>query len=144
MVPSNEIENFKQLSVGRKNIGQGIVHVEETFIQYSCSFLAWMGLRIWCPNLEEPVDSLLNSACRIAAISTFRQVAAAGAYDYMSINKTYLKEIDLLHQCYNHYVHHHMLERYTKETKESGKFGAEEEKKAIQKARERVSFFFLF
>ncbi|KNZ44357.1 hypothetical protein VP01_923g3 [Puccinia sorghi] len=91
-------------------------------------------MRIWCPNLEEPVDSLLNSACQIAEISTFRQVAAAEN----------LKEIDLLHQCYNHYVHNHMLERYTKEAKESGKFNAKEEKQAIQKSCERLSFFSCF
>ncbi|KNZ63903.1 hypothetical protein VP01_10874g1 [Puccinia sorghi] len=56
----------------------------------------------------------------------------------MSINKTYLKQIDLLHQFYNHYVHHNMLERYNKEVKESGKFNAEEEKKAIQKSWEML------
>ncbi|KNZ48883.1 hypothetical protein VP01_534g8 [Puccinia sorghi] len=61
----------------------------------------------------------------------------------MIINKTYLKQIDLLHQCYNHYVHHNILEHYNKEIKESRKFNTEEENKAIQKSREMVSIIFL-
>ncbi|KNZ60655.1 hypothetical protein VP01_15248g1, partial [Puccinia sorghi] len=51
---------FKQLGIGCKNIGHDIVHVEETFVEYSCSCLAWMGLRVWCPNLEE---SHISSSC---------------------------------------------------------------------------------
>ncbi|EFP90156.2 uncharacterized protein PGTG_16004 [Puccinia graminis f. sp. tritici CRL 75-36-700-3] len=138
MVPKDQIETLKDMVSGRKNIASGIVHVEEQFIDYARTCLARMGLRVWGPNLDETQDSLLNSACRISAVSTFRQVAAVGAYDFMSINKTYLNEFNLLYQCYNHYVHHVMLERFKKEQKEGGKYHAEEEKKAIQKARERL------
>ncbi|KNZ44724.1 hypothetical protein VP01_889g9 [Puccinia sorghi] len=69
MVPLTEIKTVKQLGVGCKNIEKGIVHVEETFVQYSRSCLAQMGLRIWCPNLEEPVDSLLNSDSTMSTIT---------------------------------------------------------------------------
>ncbi|KNZ64493.1 hypothetical protein VP01_1022g9 [Puccinia sorghi] len=87
MVPSTKIETFKQLGVGHKNIGQGIVHVEETFVQDSHSCLAQMGLMICFLDCS---------------------------------NQHILTTIKLLHQCYNHYVHHHMLECYTMEAKESG------------------------
>ncbi|KNZ61123.1 hypothetical protein VP01_1449g8 [Puccinia sorghi] len=43
-IPFTEIETFKQLGVVWKNIGQGLVHVEETLVQYSCSCLARMGV----------------------------------------------------------------------------------------------------
>ncbi|KNZ52702.1 hypothetical protein VP01_3477g1 [Puccinia sorghi] len=84
-------------------------HEKETFLQYSYSCLARVGLRIWCLNLEEPVNSLLNSACWIVALSNFPQVETSqrfetsGTYDDMRITKTYLREIDLFNQCFNHY-----------------------------------------
>ncbi|KNZ62446.1 hypothetical protein VP01_1269g3, partial [Puccinia sorghi] len=49
----SKIQTFNQLGIGCKNIGLGIVHMEETFVEYSCSCLARMGLRVWCLNIEE-------------------------------------------------------------------------------------------
>ncbi|MBW0542174.1 hypothetical protein O181_081889 [Austropuccinia psidii MF-1] len=89
-------------------------------------------------DLDASVDSLYNEACRISAIQTFHQIAAAGAYKYMNINLGYLDDIQFLEAAYNHYVHYLMANRYRQETKESGKFVKDEEKKAILKARQRL------
>lgn len=139
ILPTSEIQTLRNAQAGRRKVGQGIVHIEESFILYARSCLARMGLRIWGPNLEEPSDSLLNTACRLSAITTFRQIAACGAYNFMNVNLKSLNNIELLGRCYNHFVHHLMMERFKKEEKEAGTYQREEEKKAIQKGRERVS-----
>ena len=98
-----------------------------------------MGLCVWSPNIEEPVNSLLISACQISAISTFCQIASAGAYNHMNINQRHISNFPALTLSYNHFAHHVMMEQFKKEKKEAGTFHHEEEKKDIQKGWERVS-----
>ncbi|CAH7670390.1 hypothetical protein PPACK8108_LOCUS5092 [Phakopsora pachyrhizi] len=68
---------------------------------------------------------------------TFRQIAAAGAYEYMNIDPRFINNILLLVGSYNHYVHWIMAQRFQKESKESGKHQKDEEKKVILRARQR-------
>ncbi|KNZ47600.1 hypothetical protein VP01_6292g1, partial [Puccinia sorghi] len=104
IVPRTKIQTLKGAIVGQKKVGQ-----------------------VGCPNLEETPESLLNSECRISAIGTFRQIAAAEAYAYMNINKAYLQSFDLFFQCYNHF---------------KGSCHRQAEKKAVHKGREQVSLIY--
>ncbi|KAG0143373.1 hypothetical protein CROQUDRAFT_109262 [Cronartium quercuum f. sp. fusiforme G11] len=72
------------------------------------------------------------------ALRIFRRVAIGGAFAYMNIKKAYIENFDLLEGAYNHYVHYVMVEKYKKEAKEQGKNVKDEERKVIQRARQRL------
>ncbi|MBW0546022.1 hypothetical protein O181_085737 [Austropuccinia psidii MF-1] len=132
---------LKGVHIGRKKIGRAIVHISEFFIQYTNAMLARLGIRIWCPDLNDAPDSLYNEACRISAIMTFRQIASGGAYEYMSINLAYCNDLVLLQKAYNHFVHFSMLQKYMKEEKEEGKNLRDKIKGKVQRRRQRLRVF---
>ncbi|KNZ52065.1 hypothetical protein VP01_3706g2, partial [Puccinia sorghi] len=140
LVPVKEIISLKALRLGRRKIGQGIVNLDDFFVEYTQATLARLGLRLWGPDLDDSPTSLYNEACRQAALKSFRQAAAGGAYTYMNINSKYAKDLELLIPAYNHYVHFLQKNRYEREKKEIGKFRADEERKVIARARDRVSY----
>ncbi|KNZ60807.1 hypothetical protein VP01_14974g1, partial [Puccinia sorghi] len=73
-----------------------------------------------------------------AALKSFRQAAAGGAYTYMNINSKYAKDLKLLIPDYNHYVHFMQKNQYEREKKEIGKFRADEERKRLPKQYQRM------
>ncbi|KNZ54491.1 hypothetical protein VP01_2932g3 [Puccinia sorghi] len=77
--------------------------------------------------------ALFNSACRIAALNTFRQVAGAGRYDFMNFNRNYLDDMVLLIRTYNHYVHHVSWNKFSMERKQPGKYKETAESKSNAK-----------
>lgn len=139
LVPQHEILTLQGLATGRKKMGKHIINIQEFFLSMVQSCLAKLGIRIWGPNLLEPVDSLWNEACRLSALRIFRRVAIGGAFSYMNINRTYIQKFDLLEGAYNHYVHFVMAAKFKKETTEAGRNVKDEEQKVIQHARQRVS-----
>ncbi|KAG0138867.1 hypothetical protein CROQUDRAFT_102761 [Cronartium quercuum f. sp. fusiforme G11] len=56
----------------------------------------------------------------------------------MSVNPSYIKDLSLLQSAYNHYVHYYMAQIYSKERKNEGKHAQDEERKVIQRARQRL------
>lgn len=68
LVPQHEILTLQGLATGRKKMGKHIVNIQEFFLTMVQSCLAKLGIRIWGPNLLEPVDSLWNEACRLSAL----------------------------------------------------------------------------
>ncbi|KNE95049.1 hypothetical protein PSTG_11642 [Puccinia striiformis f. sp. tritici PST-78] len=70
LIPVKEIVSLKSLKLGRRKIGQGIVHLEEFFVEYTQATLARLGLRVWAPDLDDSPHSLYNEACRQAALKT--------------------------------------------------------------------------
>ncbi|KAA1137645.1 hypothetical protein PGTUg99_017935 [Puccinia graminis f. sp. tritici] len=138
LIPVKDIQTLKSLKLGRRKVGKGLVHLEDFFVEYTQATLARLGLRIWAPDLEDSPDSLYNEACRQAALKTFRQAACSDAYAYMNINKNHAKNLQLLIPTYNHYVHFLQKNRYEREKKEVGKFRANEERKVIGRARDRL------
>jgi hypothetical protein len=103
--------------------------------------MARLGLRVWCPNLEEDSASLYNSAHRIAALTTFTELATTLAYSYLKINRELAQDMTLLIPAYNHFVHYLQYNRYKREQKEKGKASQEAANKKFNKNRERVNFF---
>ncbi|KNZ52575.1 hypothetical protein VP01_3517g5 [Puccinia sorghi] len=117
LVAIDQIETLRNARMNRKKVGKNIYHMSEMLISYIHTSLARIGIRKWGPDLDAQPDSLYNEACRISAIRTFRQAVAGEAYSYMSINKCFVNDLNLLIQ--------------TK--KEEGKHHKDEEKKVIQR-----------
>ncbi|KAA1132822.1 hypothetical protein PGTUg99_020806 [Puccinia graminis f. sp. tritici] len=138
LISQEDILTLREGRSGRFKLGRGLANVDEMHILYVHAVFGKVGIRVWGPNLEESHDSLFNSACRITALNTFRQLASSGAYQYMNIKLANLNQMSLLVSAYNHYVHYVMESRYKKELKEAGKHSKDEKKKSIQKNRERL------
>ncbi|MBW0560693.1 hypothetical protein O181_100408 [Austropuccinia psidii MF-1] len=68
----------------------------------------------------------------------FLQLAIGGAFQFMSINMTYLDDLELLTQTYDHYVHYYWYSIFHKEQKDSGSHRHTNERKAIQGARQKL------
>lgn len=143
LIAKANIKTLRDAKQGRVKIGKGMIHISQFFLEYMWSTLAKIGFRFWAPNLDAQPDSLYNEACRMSAIFTFRQAIVNKVYAYMNINQTYVKEIGLLESAYNHYVHYYMTQIHAKEKKEEGKHIRDEEKKVIQRSRQRVSFHWI-
>ncbi|KAA1127309.1 hypothetical protein PGTUg99_034577 [Puccinia graminis f. sp. tritici] len=138
IINSSEVQCFKNVQGGRMKLGKSIIHIPDNQVRYARGLLTRLGLRVWCPNLEEDATSLYNAACRIAAITTFQEMAVSHAYDYLNINPKMVTATDLLIQAYNHYVHFVVFKNYNKEKKESGKIEKDSLKRKHQKNRERL------
>ncbi|MBW0541664.1 hypothetical protein O181_081379 [Austropuccinia psidii MF-1] len=68
----------------------------------------------------------------------FLQLAIGGAFQFMSINMTYLNDLELLTQTYDHYVHYYWYSIFHKEQKDSGSHRRTNERKAIPGARQKL------
>ncbi|KAA1135874.1 hypothetical protein PGTUg99_030999 [Puccinia graminis f. sp. tritici] len=139
LIDINQVQILKDARAGRIRIGNSYLNVGDNFIRYAKGLMARLGFRKWRPNLEEDCDSLYNAACRIAAVTTFQELAGAKAYAYLNINPEAVQNMGFLIQCYNHFVHFLMLDKYKKENKEKGKLQKEVHHKNVQKNRERLA-----
>ncbi|KAG0150417.1 hypothetical protein CROQUDRAFT_87909 [Cronartium quercuum f. sp. fusiforme G11] len=131
-----EIETLKDARMGRIKVGRGMINVDEVCIHYIHTSLAKLGISIWGPNLTESPDSLFNSACHIAAIRSFREVALQGPYP--NISKAYLNNLTLLTLAYNHFVHYLSAQHFKKELVSPGKFELVTKKAAVLRHRLRL------
>ncbi|KAG0147850.1 hypothetical protein CROQUDRAFT_42195 [Cronartium quercuum f. sp. fusiforme G11] len=131
-----EIETLKDARMGRIKVGQGMINVDEVCIHYIHTSLAKLSISIWGPDLTESPDSLFNSACRIAAIRSFREVALQGPYP--NVSKAYLNNLTLLTPAYNHFVHYLSAQRFKKELVSPGKFELVTKKAAVLRRRLRL------
>ncbi|OAV86979.1 hypothetical protein PTTG_29634 [Puccinia triticina 1-1 BBBD Race 1] len=121
ILAESDVQTLRDAWAGRIKVGKSFVHIEESYIAYIHGYLAKLGICIWFPNLEEGPKSLYNSACCIAALNIFRQIAMSGAYDFMNFNRKYKDNMAIFIRAYNHYVHHVQLDKFSKENKEPGK-----------------------
>ncbi|MBW0542805.1 hypothetical protein O181_082520 [Austropuccinia psidii MF-1] len=138
LIPESEILTLRGAKPGKKKISNGIINLKDFYIRYVQALLAKLGIRRWAPDLNDASDTLYNEACRISVIQTFRQLASAGAYEYMNINTEFLNSLNLLEATYNHYVHYYMAQKFKKEAKESGKNQKDAERGAILRNRLRL------
>ncbi|KAA1066525.1 hypothetical protein PGT21_032751 [Puccinia graminis f. sp. tritici] len=104
LINSNEVELFKEARAGSIKFGRSVIHVGSNNICYAQGLMVRLGLRVWCPNLEEDTASLYNAAHRIAAITTFQELVAGKAYTYMNVNPMMATNSSLLIQAYNHFL----------------------------------------
>lgn len=143
LIAAKEIQMLRDAKVGRMKLSKGAIHISQVFIEYMWATMAKLGMRVWAPDLDAQPDSLYNEACRLSAITTFRQAVINKVYAYMGINNQHVTDMVLLQRVYDHYVHYYMAGIYAKEKKEKGKHTQDELKKSIQGCRQRVSFPFI-
>ncbi|KNZ59539.1 hypothetical protein VP01_1708g1 [Puccinia sorghi] len=139
LIAETDVQTMKDARAGRIKVGNNFVHIDETHIRYMHGYLARIGIRCWGPNLEEGPESLFNSACRISALNTFRQMACSGGYDFMNFNHKYVNDMARFINAYNHYVHHLSSHKFLAEIKQPGKYKETVEAKNIARNRARVS-----
>ncbi|MBW0568841.1 hypothetical protein O181_108556 [Austropuccinia psidii MF-1] len=139
LVRLEEIITLRNTPLGKKKIGNAIIHMTYFLIKYVVEFLARLGICHWAPELNEASDTLYNKACRVSILQTFCQIAISAAYEYMNINLVYLENIQLLTNVYNHSVHWYMAQQLKKEAKEAGKHAKDQERRAVLQYRLRVS-----
>ncbi|KAA1112136.1 hypothetical protein PGTUg99_007199 [Puccinia graminis f. sp. tritici] len=132
------IDTLKKARENHMKVGKHMIHMSDFNIRYIHSSLSRLGLSAWKPNLDEQADSLYNVAHRIAAVKTFRECVAGGAYTYMNVNEGFIDNLDLLGKAYEHYVHFNWQGISSKERKEEGKHDRDEKRKLLQTARERL------
>ncbi|KNZ49670.1 hypothetical protein VP01_4866g1 [Puccinia sorghi] len=103
---------LKNAQAGKVKYGRSIIHLGSNFVCYAQGLMGQLGLRVWCPNLDEEVASFVNPKM---------------AQDMM-----------LLIPVYNHFVHYYMMNKYKKEAKQVGKVAQEANNKKFSKNCERL------
>ncbi|EFP93885.2 uncharacterized protein PGTG_19898 [Puccinia graminis f. sp. tritici CRL 75-36-700-3] len=133
-----QVSCLKDAQGGRIKFGKSVIHLGSNFVRYAQGIMAQLGLSVWCPNLDEDSGSLYNAAHRIAALTTFTELAATPAYAYLKVDPAMAQNMTLLIPAYNHFVHYLQAEKYKKEIKQKGKVAQEASNKKHNKNRERL------
>ncbi|OAV94202.1 hypothetical protein PTTG_01835 [Puccinia triticina 1-1 BBBD Race 1] len=139
LIPRRDIQFGRGIRLSQSKAAKSVGHLSDSYVCYIKSALVCFGLQVWSPNLEENSDSFYNSACRISAIASFRQIAAAGAYNYVNINLAEINNVRCLIEAFNHFVFFHSANRYKKEIQSAGKNKLDASMKVIQQNQSRVS-----
>lgn len=140
IIAQNDILTLRAARAGGCKLGRSMGRLDESYVLYIHAILAKVGIRVWGPDLCAAHDSLYNSACRITALASFRQLCGVGAYDSMNVPLQYVNSLTMLIPTYNHYVHYVLAAKFKTEMKEEGRVRLNNEKKGAQKARERVRY----
>ncbi|EFP86431.2 uncharacterized protein PGTG_12387 [Puccinia graminis f. sp. tritici CRL 75-36-700-3] len=122
LIAQADVQTLKDACAGNIWVGWNFIHIGEMHLLYIHGYLAKLGIQCWGPDLEEGPESLFNSACRIAALKTFQQVAGAGSYDFMNFNHDYKDNMVRFIDAYNHYVHHVSSKKFQAKIKQPGKY----------------------
>ncbi|KAH9471667.1 hypothetical protein Pst134EA_005548 [Puccinia striiformis f. sp. tritici] len=134
----NEVVLFRDAAMGSIRYGRSVIHLGANNVRYVQGLMVRLGLRAWCPNLEEDAASLYNAAHRIAAITSFQELVAGQAYTYMNVNPRMASQTSLLIQAYNHFVHYVLNLKYQKEKRQVGSNAQDASHKRNSKNRERL------
>ncbi|KNZ53345.1 hypothetical protein VP01_326g8 [Puccinia sorghi] len=137
LINTNEDQLFPKAQAESIKFGRQLIHLCFSNIRYTEGLMVCLGLRVWCPNLDEDSASLYNAAHRIAALTCFQDLVPACAYDHMNIDPSQANNMALLIQAYDHYVHWVVFSKYQKKLKQTGKLAEEAEIKKISQNRER-------
>ncbi|OAV85983.1 hypothetical protein PTTG_00350, partial [Puccinia triticina 1-1 BBBD Race 1] len=138
LINDSEVQLFKHATAGSIKYRRSVIHLGSNNICYVQGLMVRLGLRTWRPNLEEDSASLYNAAHRIAAITSFQELVAGQAYNYMNVDPRMASDTALLIQAYNHFVHFVQHSKYQKEKKQAGKNAQDATHKRISKNRERL------
>ncbi|POW00188.1 hypothetical protein PSTT_13300 [Puccinia striiformis] len=84
LINTSEIQLLQDARAGSIRYGRSVIHVGANNIRYVTGLMVRLALRALCPNLEEDAALLYNAAHRIAAITTFQELVAGQAYNYMN------------------------------------------------------------
>ncbi|MBW0504156.1 hypothetical protein O181_043871 [Austropuccinia psidii MF-1] len=77
-----DVQAFASKQLQPVQLGRGMKHISQSYIDYIQGTLTRLGFTKWSPNLAQNQDDLYNVACRIIAVTTFQQLVAGGAYNH--------------------------------------------------------------
>ncbi|MBW0545568.1 hypothetical protein O181_085283 [Austropuccinia psidii MF-1] len=115
-----DLHAFAKKQLQAVNLSRGLNKISKTYMDFMQGSLARLGFTIGSPNLAQNHDNLYNFACRIFCVTTFQQLAVAGAYNNYSINFPYIMKTALLQRAYDHFVHYWMKAYCDKEVTAPG------------------------
>ncbi|MBW0512290.1 hypothetical protein O181_052005 [Austropuccinia psidii MF-1] len=133
LADEDDIQEFARQKLQPVKLARGLQKISQTYINYIQDVLGRLGFSRWAPNLAQNHDYLYNVSCWIAAISTFQQLSAGGAYNNYNMNFSFITRTGLLQKAYDHYVHYHMKEVWEKEMKNPGHYQAQASKHSSNK-----------
>ncbi|KAK7051736.1 hypothetical protein R3P38DRAFT_2684430 [Favolaschia claudopus] len=110
---------------------------EGDLLQVKAHF-AKLGVNVWAIDYTQSAHSVYNNAMRKCAIETFRFLCANKAYDFFTMDTTFLNDILLLTRMYDHFVHHHLNLQWQAEVRKPGGSEALAERNRITQARLRL------
>ncbi|MBW0460867.1 hypothetical protein O181_000582 [Austropuccinia psidii MF-1] len=134
----DDVQAFAAKQLQPVKLARGVSKLGSSYESYIQGALVRLGFTIWSPNLAQKSDDLYNVACRILAITTFQQIAAAGAYNNHNINLTYIMQTSLLQKAYDHFVHYLIKKRYNQELRVKGSYQAGKVRGVCNKNRSRL------
>lgn len=131
LIPKETILSLKEVRAGGGKVARSLGHIELSEILYCQGIFAKTGIRVWCPDLQDAPDSLYNSACRITALKTFRELLTCGTYNYMNVKPQYIDAFPLFIRVYNHFVHNVMTSKFKAEIACAGRAAVQNSRKVI-------------
>ncbi|MBW0590496.1 hypothetical protein O181_130211 [Austropuccinia psidii MF-1] len=81
-----DVQAFAAKQLQPVKMANGVSKLGAAYESYIQGALVRLGFTNWSPNLSQKSDELYNVACCILAITTFQQIAAAGAFDNRNVN----------------------------------------------------------
>ncbi|MBW0464127.1 hypothetical protein O181_003842 [Austropuccinia psidii MF-1] len=120
----DNVQAFAAKQLQPVKLARGVSKLGSSYESYIQGALVRLGFTIWSPNLAQKSDDLYNVACQILAITTFQQIAAAGAYNNHNVNLTYIMQTSLLKKAYDHFSHYLIKKCYNQELKVKGSYQA--------------------
>lgn len=122
---------------GRRNATE---FLEEDILEYMQTYCAKYGLYVWSPNLSESPYSLYNSACRLAAITTFKHALSMDSYAFTGVDATAATDMEVLIRIYDHFIHHLQPRLRDKGKRKPGSVQDTARLNTIYRRRNSVSF----
>ncbi|MBW0529363.1 hypothetical protein O181_069078 [Austropuccinia psidii MF-1] len=139
MLDNNDIvQAFAAKQLQQVQLPCGLSKLEAAYESYIQGALVCLGFTIWSPNILQKSNELYNVACRISALTTLQQIAAAGAFESHNVNLTFIRQTSLLQKAYDHFAHYLMKDCYNKELKVKGSYMAGKVKGKSNKNRSRL------
>ncbi|KAF7358646.1 hypothetical protein MSAN_01203400 [Mycena sanguinolenta] len=130
--------DVKECIRSKSKILVAFAKIEEGGLIHIKSYLAKLGITVWAVDFTQSAYSLYNMTMRMAAIETFRFLAAGTYYDFFRLNTRFVNDTGLLVRLYDHFVHHHMYEMWAAEIRTPGSNQASTQRNNAIQARTRL------
>ncbi|KNZ51029.1 hypothetical protein VP01_4125g1, partial [Puccinia sorghi] len=124
LIKSNKVECFKEVKSGQIMISNSVIHMPNNMIQYACSLMTCLGMRVCLPNCYH---------------NNFQRACSSTHLKLSDINLKRVTETNLLIQAYNNYFHFFVSAKYKKEQKEEGKIQKYADKRNFQKIKDMAN-----
>ncbi|KAK7065034.1 hypothetical protein R3P38DRAFT_2827642 [Favolaschia claudopus] len=123
---------------GNSKILKAYAKMEEADLLSVKAYIAGLGINVWAIDYTQSPNSVYNSAMRKCAIHTFRFLCASKAYDFFTMDTSFINDVLLLTRLYDHFVHHHLNMQWQAEVRNPGASEANIERNRLIQTRSRL------